>query len=594
MTDAIVAPDRPAAAAAAGHLAAPGGGPAERPDEPAGRPLRHDPARRHPARGPHPVAGRQAQDRPPARRVRVALHRGRLARAPTPRTSSSSPRPGRSTWRNGPARRLRLDPPPLNRPEARPEPAGARRRRDAGRHDLRQELAAPRDRGPGRHAGREPGHGRRLGRLRGRAPAARSSTTPSTTSTATRPTRTTPWRPCARPAQAGARTLVLCDTNGGTLTDELVDDRPATHGRPGRPIAGGAAGHLGHPHPQRRRARRGQLAGRGRGRRAPRPGHDQRLRRALRQRQPGQHPGRPGSRPSSRRCPPAAAPGRPDRAVALRGRDRQHRARTTTSRTSAGRPSPTRAASTARRRPRSSAAYQHVDPAVVGNEIAPRRVSELGGRANTQLRAEQLGQRLDGVDPRGPEPAHQAARGGRAGLRGRRGVVRAARSGATRRATRRPFRILDFTVLVEQRDGRELLRRGDGQGRGGGRGAPHRGRRQRPGQRPRQRPCARRSARSTRSSTPSTSSTTRSASSTARRPPAAQTRVIIDSSDGPRTWSHDGQRHEHHRGLGGRRWATRSSTRSGRPARELRRRDERHFTTADRGGPGRPAPAAGR
>ena len=46
-----------------------------------------------------------------------------------------------------------------------------------------------------------------------------------------------------------------------------------------------------HPRPQRRRVRRRQLAGgRGRGRR-PRPGHDQRLRRALRQRQPGlDHP----------------------------------------------------------------------------------------------------------------------------------------------------------------------------------------------------------------------------------------------------------------------------------------------------------------
>ena len=35
----------------------------------------------------------------------------------------------------------------------RPEPARAGRRRDAGRDDLRQELAAPRHRGPGRHAG---------------------------------------------------------------------------------------------------------------------------------------------------------------------------------------------------------------------------------------------------------------------------------------------------------------------------------------------------------------------------------------------------------------------------------------------------------
>ncbi len=70
--------------------------------------------------------------------------------------------------------------------------------------------------------------------------------------------------------------------------------------------------------------------------------------------------------------------------------------------------------------------YQHVDPALVGNE-GRLVVSELGGRANTQLRAEQLGHRLDGVDrcPRAVGP-DQAARGGRPRLRGRRGVVRAA------------------------------------------------------------------------------------------------------------------------------------------------------------------------
>ena len=41
-----------------------------------------------------------------------------------------------------------------------------------------------------------------------------------------------------------------------------------------------------HPHPRRRRLRRGQHAGRRRGGRAPGAGHDERLRRALRQRQP--------------------------------------------------------------------------------------------------------------------------------------------------------------------------------------------------------------------------------------------------------------------------------------------------------------------
>ena len=66
--------------------------------------------------------------------------------------------------------------------------------------------------------------------------------------------------------------------------------------------------HLGHPHPQRRRARGRELPRRRAGGRPPRPGDDQRLRRALRQRQHGQRPGRPrpqdGARAASR---PAAA-----------------------------------------------------------------------------------------------------------------------------------------------------------------------------------------------------------------------------------------------------------------------------------------------
>ena len=46
----------------------------------AGRPLRHDPARRHAGREHHALARRQDPHRADARRVRHALHRGRLAR----------------------------------------------------------------------------------------------------------------------------------------------------------------------------------------------------------------------------------------------------------------------------------------------------------------------------------------------------------------------------------------------------------------------------------------------------------------------------------------------------------------------------------
>ena len=89
-----------------------------------------------------------------------------------------------------------------NRAGGRPQPPRARRRRDAGRDDLRQELAAPRHRGPRRDAAGEPRHDRGLAsgfvvdrgrelRLRRGALLRRLS----------RPTATTPSRRSARPAR---------------------------------------------------------------------------------------------------------------------------------------------------------------------------------------------------------------------------------------------------------------------------------------------------------------------------------------------------------------------------------------------------------
>jgi len=104
---------------------------------------------------------------------------------------------------------------------------------------------------------------------------------------------------------------------------------------------------------------------------------------------------------------------------------------------------------------RVSSAYQHVDPAAVGN-VMRLVVSELGGRANTALRAEQLGQQLDGVDPRALsllikqlEAAGLAFEGAEASFEL---LVRRHRSGYEP-----PFELGDFTVLVEQRGGAELL-----------------------------------------------------------------------------------------------------------------------------------------
>ena len=164
--------------------------------------------------------------------------------------------------------------------------------------------------------------------------------------------------------------------------------------------------------------------------------------------------------------------------------------------------------------------YQHVDPTLVGNQ-GRLVVSELGGKANTRIRAEQLGHQLDGVvDPKVLSRAHQAARERGPRVRGRRGHLRAADPpppGGLRRAV--PDRRLHLPRRAAR--GPRAPRRGDGQGRGRRRGPPHGRRRQRPGQRPRRRapqgapgvlPAARRA---------STCTTTRSGSSTAtrRRPP---------------------------------------------------------------------------
>ena len=100
--------------------------------------------------------------------------------------------------------------------------------------------------------------------------------------------------------------------------------------------------------------------------------------------------------------------------------------------------------------------YQHVDPAAVGN-AGRLVVSELGGRANTSIRARQLGLELDGViDPRELtnlikelEADGLAFEGAEASFE-----LLIRRHAADYVA---PFRIVDYTCLVEQRDGREML-----------------------------------------------------------------------------------------------------------------------------------------
>ncbi len=98
--------------------------------------------------------------------------------------------------------------------------------------------------------------------------------------------------------------------------------------------------------------------------------------------------------------------------------------------------------------------YQHVDPAVVGNE-GRLVVSELGGRVNTAVRAGQLGHRLEGVDPRALSNLIKRLENEGLSFEGAEAsfelLIRRQQEGYAP-----PFRILDYTCLVEQRDGQEL------------------------------------------------------------------------------------------------------------------------------------------
>ena len=100
--------------------------------------------------------------------------------------------------------------------------------------------------------------------------------------------------------------------------------------------------------------------------------------------------------------------------------------------------------------------YQHVEPSAVGN-VSRLVVSELGGRANTSIRARQLGLELEGVvDARELSRLIKQLEADGLAFEGAEAsfelLIR--RHGADYAP---PFRIVDYTVLVEQREGRELL-----------------------------------------------------------------------------------------------------------------------------------------
>jgi 2-isopropylmalate synthase len=104
---------------------------------------------------------------------------------------------------------------------------------------------------------------------------------------------------------------------------------------------------------------------------------------------------------------------------------------------------------------KTSLAYQHVDPGLVGN-VMRYVVSELAGKANTQLRAEQLGQELDDVDPKALTQLIKRLEADGLAFEGAEAsfelLVRRHKSGYVP-----PFTLCDFTCVVEQRGGQELL-----------------------------------------------------------------------------------------------------------------------------------------
>ena len=280
-----------------------------RPARPArgGRRLRHHPAGRLPAGGPLPDRGRQAAGGRATRPPRGHLHRRRVAGGQPqgrgvlrPGPDRALPATGRRWWPSGP---------PVG-PGSRPTPT---------RPSAIWSTPRPR----------------------------RSASWPSprrctwSMPCAPRSTRRWPWWPTrstflrandlrvfldaehffdgykANPAfatrilraaeEAGAETLVLCDTNGGTLPYEVER------------IVGHVLAGLRHPGrcplPQRQRVRGGQLAGRGGPGSNPRPGMCERVRRTGRQHRPvGCHPrSRPQAAGRHHPLRPAdpAHPGRP-------------------------------------------------------------------------------------------------------------------------------------------------------------------------------------------------------------------------------------------------------------------------------------------
>ena len=258
---------------------------------------------------------RQAPDRTPARRARGGLHRGRLARL-EPEGRRVLRARSRDEVAARPDRRVRLDLPRGRRARGRREHQGAPRLRRPGLHRGREDLDAPRDGRPPDDARGQPPHHRAEPRVPEGERAAGDLRRRALL-------RRLPRRPGlrARDAQGGGA------RRGG-------DARPVRHERRRDAVADRGDGPRGprrgedaarRPRAQRQRDGRRELARRRDGGRRPDPGDDQRLRRAVREREPLLD--HPVARAEAREEVPArGAPPDAHRGLALRGGGREPRA----------------------------------------------------------------------------------------------------------------------------------------------------------------------------------------------------------------------------------------------------------------------------
>jgi 2-isopropylmalate synthase len=253
---------------------------------------------------------------------------------------------------------------------------------------------------------------------------------------------------------AGARTLVLCDTNGGTLTDELVaivrDTRGALEGDPGAPTLSWGI----HTHNDADLAVANSIAAVAAGVRhvqATINGYGERAGNANMVSIIGNLALKTGHVLVPAKGGALTGLTELSRAVAEIANVSPNDYQPYVGRSAFAHKGGVHGAAVAK----VERSYQHVDPAAVGN-VGRLVVSELGGRANTRIRAEQLGHQLDGVvDPKELSNLIKQLEADGLAFEGAEAsfelLIRRHQPGYVA-----PFRIVDFTVLVEQRDGREL------------------------------------------------------------------------------------------------------------------------------------------